>query len=145
MTENYRVRYSVDALDDLREIYNYIADELLVPELSLRSAGFSSPNNTAVASTRMAPRRPGVFVCPGQSLRPRCCPSPSTFRPPYLKNLHGGQQDGNHHYNITLKQMVFPVGLFTVIFPPWVSAMAKAMERPIPVPPEWAALDSSMR
>ena len=32
MTENYRVGYSVDALEDLREIYNYIAGELLVPE-----------------------------------------------------------------------------------------------------------------
>lgn len=32
MTDNYKVGYSVDALDDLREIYAYIADELLVPE-----------------------------------------------------------------------------------------------------------------
>lgn len=32
MTENYIVRYSQDALDDLREIYAYIANELLVPE-----------------------------------------------------------------------------------------------------------------
>ena len=30
MTDNYKVGYSVDALDDLREIYAYIADELLV-------------------------------------------------------------------------------------------------------------------
>lgn len=28
MTENYRVGYSVDALEDLREIYNYIANSL---------------------------------------------------------------------------------------------------------------------
>lgn len=32
MTENYTVSYSEDALNDLREIYTYIADELLVPE-----------------------------------------------------------------------------------------------------------------
>lgn len=32
MTDNYKVGYSVDALDDLREIYAYIADELLVSE-----------------------------------------------------------------------------------------------------------------
>ena len=32
MTDGYRVGYSVDALDDLREIYAYIANELLVPE-----------------------------------------------------------------------------------------------------------------
>ena len=76
MTENYRVGYSVDALEDLREIYNYIADELLVPELSLRSDGSSSHNNIASVSTRMAPRRPGAFVCPGQLLRPRCRSSP---------------------------------------------------------------------
>lgn len=32
MTDNYKVHYSADALDDLREIYAYIANELLVPE-----------------------------------------------------------------------------------------------------------------
>lgn len=32
MTDSYKVGYSVDALDDLREIYSYIANELLVSE-----------------------------------------------------------------------------------------------------------------
>ena len=32
MMDSYKVGYSVDALDDLREIYSYIANELLVPE-----------------------------------------------------------------------------------------------------------------
>ncbi|MGE9874914.1 type II toxin-antitoxin system RelE/ParE family toxin [Hornefia butyriciproducens] len=32
MTDGYKVGYSVDALGDLREIYSYIANELLVPE-----------------------------------------------------------------------------------------------------------------
>lgn len=32
MTDSYKVGYSVDALGDLREIYSYIANELLVPE-----------------------------------------------------------------------------------------------------------------
>ena len=32
MTDSYKVGYSVDAFDDLREIYSYIANELLVPE-----------------------------------------------------------------------------------------------------------------
>lgn len=32
MTENYRINYSADALGDLREIYNYIANELLAPK-----------------------------------------------------------------------------------------------------------------
>lgn len=32
MTDSYKVGYSVDALDDLREIYSYIANEHLVPE-----------------------------------------------------------------------------------------------------------------
>ena len=32
MTDSYKVGYSVDALDDLRKIYSYIANELLVPE-----------------------------------------------------------------------------------------------------------------
>ena len=39
MTDSYKVGYSVDALDDLREIYSYIANELLVPETAERSAG----------------------------------------------------------------------------------------------------------
>lgn len=30
MTDNFNVGYSVDALGDLREIYSYIANELLV-------------------------------------------------------------------------------------------------------------------
>lgn len=34
MTEGYKVGYSVDALADLREIYAYIANELLVPEIA---------------------------------------------------------------------------------------------------------------
>ena len=32
MTDSYNVGYSVDALGDLRELYSYIANELLVPE-----------------------------------------------------------------------------------------------------------------
>ena len=32
MTDSYNVGYSVDALGDLRKIYSYIANELLVPE-----------------------------------------------------------------------------------------------------------------
>lgn len=32
MTETYTVLYSAEALDDLREIYAYIANELLAPE-----------------------------------------------------------------------------------------------------------------
>jgi len=31
MTDSYNVGYSVDALGDLRKIYSYIANELLVP------------------------------------------------------------------------------------------------------------------
>ena len=37
MTDSYNVGYSVDALGDLREIYSYIANELLfrrLPQLS---------------------------------------------------------------------------------------------------------------
>ena len=30
MTDSYKVGYSVEALDDLREIYSYIANEFLV-------------------------------------------------------------------------------------------------------------------
>ncbi len=36
MIENYIVQYSINALDDLREIYTYIADKLLVPEIAAR-------------------------------------------------------------------------------------------------------------
>ena len=32
MMDNYNVGYSVDALGDLREIYSYIANKLLVPK-----------------------------------------------------------------------------------------------------------------
>lgn len=39
MTDNYKVGYSVDALDDLREIYAYIANELLVPETAAAQLG----------------------------------------------------------------------------------------------------------
>ena len=39
MTDNYKVVYSADALDDLREIYVYIADELLVPETATAQVG----------------------------------------------------------------------------------------------------------
>ncbi len=39
MTENYMVSYSQDALDDLREIYAYIANELLVPETAANQVG----------------------------------------------------------------------------------------------------------
>lgn len=39
MTDSYKVGYSVDALDDLREIYAYIANELLVPETAVAQLG----------------------------------------------------------------------------------------------------------
>ena len=39
MTDSYKVGYSVDALDDLREIYSYIANELLVPETAVAQLG----------------------------------------------------------------------------------------------------------
>lgn len=39
MTENYKVGYSADALDDLREIYAYIVNELLVPETAAAQVG----------------------------------------------------------------------------------------------------------
>lgn len=32
MTDSYKDGYSVDVLDDSREFYSYIANELLVPE-----------------------------------------------------------------------------------------------------------------
>lgn len=34
MTEAYVLRYSKEALDDLRKIYSYIANELLVPDIA---------------------------------------------------------------------------------------------------------------
>ena len=39
MTDSYNVVYSVDALGDLREIYSYIANELLVPETAAAQLG----------------------------------------------------------------------------------------------------------
>ena len=39
MTDSYNVDYSVDALGDLREIYSYIANELLVPEAASAQLG----------------------------------------------------------------------------------------------------------
>ena len=39
MTDSYNVSYSVDALGDLREIYSYIANELLVPETAAAQLG----------------------------------------------------------------------------------------------------------
>ena len=39
MTDSYNVGYSVDALGDLREIYSYIANELLVPETATAQLG----------------------------------------------------------------------------------------------------------
>ena len=36
---SYNVSYSVDALGDLREIYSYIANELLVPETAAAQLG----------------------------------------------------------------------------------------------------------
>ena len=39
MTDSYNVSYSVDALNDLREIYSYIANELLVPETATAQLG----------------------------------------------------------------------------------------------------------
>lgn len=39
MTDSYKVGYSVDALDDLREIYSYIAYELLVPDTAVAQLG----------------------------------------------------------------------------------------------------------
>ena len=43
MTDSYKVGYSVDALDDLREIYSYIANELLAPETSGVVILFTNP------------------------------------------------------------------------------------------------------
>ena len=39
MTDCYQVGYSVDALDDLREIYAYIANELFVPGIAVAQLG----------------------------------------------------------------------------------------------------------
>ncbi len=39
MTASYKISYSVDALSDLREIFTYIADELLVPETAEAQVG----------------------------------------------------------------------------------------------------------
>ena len=39
MTDSYNVGYSVDALGDLRKIYSYIANELLVPETAAAQLG----------------------------------------------------------------------------------------------------------
>ena len=39
MIDSYKVGYSVDALGDLREIYSYIANELLVPETAAAQLG----------------------------------------------------------------------------------------------------------
>ena len=39
MTDSYNVGYSVDALGDLREIYSYIANELLVPKTAAAQLG----------------------------------------------------------------------------------------------------------
>lgn len=35
MIEKYKVSYSAESLDDLRKIYAYIANELLVPEIAI--------------------------------------------------------------------------------------------------------------
>ncbi|WP_281678898.1 type II toxin-antitoxin system RelE/ParE family toxin [Eggerthia catenaformis] len=39
MTDSYKVGYSINALDDLREIYAYIANELLIPETAAAQLG----------------------------------------------------------------------------------------------------------
>ncbi len=39
MTASYKISYSIDALSDLREIFTYIADELLVPETAEAQVG----------------------------------------------------------------------------------------------------------
>lgn len=39
MTDSYNVGYSIDALDDLREIYAYITNELLVPKTATAQIG----------------------------------------------------------------------------------------------------------
>ena len=39
MTDSYNASYSVDAHGDLREIYSYIVNELLVPETAAAQLG----------------------------------------------------------------------------------------------------------
>ncbi|WP_454962203.1 type II toxin-antitoxin system RelE/ParE family toxin [Eggerthia catenaformis] len=39
MTDSYKVGYSINALDDLREIYAYIANKLLIPETATAQLG----------------------------------------------------------------------------------------------------------
>lgn len=39
MTASYKISYPIDALSDLREIFTYIADELLVPETTEAQVG----------------------------------------------------------------------------------------------------------
>ncbi len=36
MSKNYIVAYTKESLNDLREIYSYIAEELLVPEIAVK-------------------------------------------------------------------------------------------------------------
>ena len=58
MTDSYKVGYSVDALDDLREIYSYIANELLAPETATAQLGHIRKDHPARGADhlRMAPR-----------------------------------------------------------------------------------------
>ena len=56
MTENYKVGYSEDALNDLREIYAYIANELLVPETAAAQVG-RTPETKSLVLT------PGMCYC----------------------------------------------------------------------------------
>ena len=53
--------------------------------------------------------------------------------------------DMDTHHSRTRKQILSPSGLFTDILPPWASAMAWAIDRPIPVPPKWTDRDWSIR
>ena len=46
----YKVGYSVDALDDLREIYAYIANELLVPETATAQADKEKSTKSSIPS-----------------------------------------------------------------------------------------------
>lgn len=39
MINSYDISYSVDAFNDLREIYSYIANELFVPEIAMNQLG----------------------------------------------------------------------------------------------------------
>ena len=56
MTENYKVGYSEDALNDLREIYAYIANELLVPETAAAQVGRTTEKKSLVLT-------PGMCYC----------------------------------------------------------------------------------